>query len=279
LFLNKALRRSVVVPSETKPPITEVNVPSNHGKSSSEPIVVGKEKPAEEAIKEVDGGSIGKLETVVEEREEDVVKVVADKEAKRGTEKPRDDIPIGLRQKLLDACTKGLNGICVLRVGSEDIMLYQAFLAAQSPSFKETLLNDAEKAEKKMIVIEDAGVEAVKQFVEYVHLGEIGDLNGIAEEVHHLAEKFGVHELMKICAEHLPKPFNDENIIDRLIGAFKSDDEKQMKEALDYVAQPTNQMNFKGILLSDEWRVFFDENFDLAKKIMGAVFFKTKFLQ
>jgi hypothetical protein len=77
-----------------------------------------------------------------------------------------------------------------------------------------------------------------------------------------------------MCANYLV--LTEDNILDRLVIAFKNDIEILEQKTVDYVLEESNVGNLKTILQSDQWTELMKCDEELSHKILNGVFEKCK---
>ena len=77
------------------------------------------------------------------------------------------------------------------------------------------------------------------------------------------ANQYDIKPLVDLCRDHLGKSITKENIIDIVDAAFKTDDDKLLKKAINFIR--LNVADFKEDIA---WKDYMKSNPDCAAKIM-----------
>lgn len=100
----------------------------------------------------------------------------------------------------------------------EMIPCHAVILASRSSVFAAMLQHTMVEKQTKKINIKDASPNMVKIMMKHIYSGEIPeDINEVATDLIHIAEKYGLANLRNACAQVMMKDLNESNAINTLI--------------------------------------------------------------
>merc|ERR1711874_767610 len=141
----------------------------------------------------------------------------------------------------------------VLVCGDEKIPCHRIILSARSPVFKAMLENDMKEKHTNEISIPDSTPGMVKVMLKRIYDGEVpADINNIAGELIHNADKYGLELLTKACEEAFVEELTDGNavrtliIIDRYVPLSDV-----RKKVLEFIWD-----NARRVMKSEDWKQF-----------------------
>jgi len=104
----------------------------------------------------------------------------------------------------------------------------------------------------------------------WIYQVEIENVNEVAIDLYHVADKYDIGLLKKYCANFMGEHLSDENFPSRLILAYKFSEEHLKKFIIDFLQKGIG--NLKVLMASKEWIEFAHGDFNLAKKIVDDIF-------
>jgi hypothetical protein len=86
----------------------------------------------------------------------------------------------------------------VLKCGGQQVPCHRNILGARSSAFRQMLASNM--AEKGEVEIDDVKPEILRKVVEFIYTGEVGVMAGRAVELLYAADKYGLEDLVRLCA-------------------------------------------------------------------------------
>lgn len=94
-------------------------------------------------------------------------------------------------------------------------------LAANSPVFKAMLEVPMRESEKDSVTIEDIDSDTMLELLRFMYCGEVENIDKIAKELAHAAEKYDVENLKEFCGAAMIKDVSDDTILEYCSLAFR----------------------------------------------------------
>ncbi len=146
----------------------------------------------------------------------------------------------------------------------ETIFCHKFMLSARSPVLRMILSGDSKEAQTGVIEIGDSHPATIRQFVKFLYSEEIDKhctVDSLALLLH-LADKYNVETLTRICCQRLQSEMHKDNASDiiRLARMYKLDIEETAKE---YVAEKA-----KDVIKTDAWKDLLHSDPDVANDII-----------
>jgi len=117
--------------------------------------------------------------------------------------------------------------------------------------------------------IEDIKSETIDALIRWIYQVEVDNIEDIAMELYHAADKYDISFLKEKCIKILANSLSTENFAPRLILAHKFSEERLKKYILNFIREEYN--NLKRLMVSDEWMKLCSEDPGEAKKIVAEI--------
>jgi speckle-type POZ protein len=128
---------------------------------------------------------------------------------------------------------------CDLKIHADDgvtLNAHKTILIARSPVFSKMLTSNMKEATTNTVKIEDFDSKTLRELLRFIYCGQVQDLEAVAGNLVHAAEKYDLDELKKICIEQLAENVLGENVVETLIIADQvSGTEKLVKACVPIV--------------------------------------------
>jgi len=177
-----------------------------------------------------------------------------------------------LREKFFSFYTQGITGDCILETEEQSFTVSKPMLMAHSEVFERLFIKNMQDSCTDVAKVEGASPKVVEQFIKYLHLNKLEDLDLMAHELFILSDRYAVCNLKADCVKSLSKSLEKGNILDRLRLAFVYNDQDLKNFALSYITDYSSEGNFHYVLLTDEWQKLANVNKPLTDAITTAIF-------
>ena len=145
-----------------------------------------------------------------------------------------------LASKLFDG--KKFSDIKIICEG-KTIDCHKNVLGSQSDVFETMFLNmDMTEAKSGVIEIDDFKAETMETFINYLYIEEVKDVNLINTDLLHVADKYNVSGLLKLCSGHLKSNLSPNNALDVLLSAHQINQEELFRAASKFVHKNKGQL-------------------------------------
>lgn len=151
-----------------------------------------------------------------------------------------------------------------LYVKGKTFMAHRVILTARSPVFAAMFKHDTVENQTGVITISDCDPDSFQEFLKYVYCGELENISfRSALHLYKTADKYDVQELKQFCVEYMEYNLRAENVCDVIVLAEECEETGLLAAAQDFF-----NSNLGKILVTDEWKILFKNNFKLANKIL-----------
>jgi len=209
---------------------------------------------------------------------DDTVFICCDVKVSRSLKRKLSSSESNLREKLYSFYEDDTAEHCILHVPKKKFKVSKAVLIAQSEVFEKMFATDTKEKQENEVIITDATPEIMEQFIRYLYLQKIEDLDAISQDLFILADKYAVEPLKKDCVESMSKTFSKKNALERLKLAFAHNDSDLKEHILAYVCDKSSEGRFRDIVKTEEWANLAVKNKQLVNEISDAIFDKTGML-
>lgn len=122
-----------------------------------------------------------------------------------------------LIEDLENLMDKQLSCDTTLVASGEKIHAHKVILCARSPVFSALFSHDTKENKEKLITIEDAEPDTVKEMLRFMYTGRVQSLEKLAYELFSLSDKYALHGLREMCEESMCKNITIENAVNILV--------------------------------------------------------------
>ena len=144
---------------------------------------------------------------------------------------------------------------------------HRCVLGSQSNIFQAMILNmDMKEGASGEVEIKDVAVETMDMFLYYLYNEEVEDTKLVNTNLLFAAEKYYVPGLLKLCVQHLKASLSIDNVLDILLCAHLTNQEKLFNTASNFA------MKNKGKLTKTmEWKEMMETNPKLIATVLSNV--------
>ncbi len=155
----------------------------------------------------------------------------------------------------------------IVRCEGKDFKVHKAFLASQSPVFKNMLEVSMEGGESSVIEMSDTSLAVVSDLVDYFYKGKAPNIKTLARDLLNLAKKYKLRQLFTICENELKKEIEIDNALDILILADSHEADELKEACLSFIHLNSN---FAELQKTDKWNHLKEEHPGLVSKVIKA---------
>lgn len=171
-------------------------------------------------------------------------------------------------------------------VGQQSIMAHKNYLASCSKVFHSMFVHDTKEKQDGVVEIKDFNADVFENFIKYLYTFEIENMDGMAEELMLLADKYDIQCLKSQCENHLCQEMNVTDAIHFLFMAKKLNLSGLEQKALFIIKSDpeiTESPDFSKLFGYSDFKeefiqeVFTDTNAandDIRKAVLGAIIAK-----
>jgi len=175
-----------------------------------------------------------------------------------------------VEQTMLELHSSGYSDV-VIQVENKEFKTSKIILMANSGVFQRMFsCSRSTEAQTGIVKIEDEKPNVIEALLRWICQVEISNMNEVAEGLYRTADKYEIDLLKEKCAKAMIKSLSNENLLPRLILAYKHSDEKLKKRVLEFLREDSK--NVQSLMASDEWIKFAVEDPDLRKEIVADIF-------
>uniref|UniRef100_A0A0N5B3Y0 BTB domain-containing protein n=1 Tax=Strongyloides papillosus TaxID=174720 RepID=A0A0N5B3Y0_STREA len=138
-----------------------------------------------------------------------------------------------------------------IKVGSTQIKVHKAVLAARSSSFHDIFNCNLRESRADVIEIEDFRVEVVKEMLRYIYTDEVSDIRNMASELFVIAVKYKLDRLKAISEHYMCNTLTFENVFERFSLSETYSTETLKESCKEFILE-----NAGWLTKTEEWREF-----------------------
>jgi len=120
-------------------------------------------------------------------------------------------------------------------------------LTARSPVFKAMFQHDNKESQSNVVEIKDIESKVLEEILHYIHTGDAPNIKNLAKDLLAAADFYQLDQLKTRCQELLSESLDPENAIEMLYLSEKFSAQKLRIEALKFVANNSNSVNWKDL--------------------------------
>lgn len=131
----------------------------------------------------------------------------------------------------------------------EDIPVHKNVLASRSQVFAAMMETKLKEGEEKKAVIDDIDSKSLKEFLRFLYCGRVNEIETVATDLIHAAEKYGLKDLKPLCVQSMIKTISMDNAIETFIIADLHGESYLKKFSLDYI-----MWNYEELKDHESWK-------------------------
>merc|ERR1719481_119879 len=134
-----------------------------------------------------------------------------------------------------------------LTCGDASFKCNKFMLTARSPVFKAMFQHDNKESQSNVVEIKDIESKVLEEILHYIHTGDAPNIKNRAKDLLAAADFYQLEQLKTSCQELLSESLDPENAIEMLYLSEKFSAQKLRIEALKFVANNSNSVNWKDL--------------------------------
>ncbi|CAG9533245.1 unnamed protein product [Cercopithifilaria johnstoni] len=184
---------------------------------------------------------------------------------------PLDDFDekneVSIRDSLKDMLDSELFADCTIKVGNKTLKAHRCILGQHSEVFRSMFAQESMlEAQKGIIDIQDSRFEPVRAMVDYIYTGSTDLVEGYAEDVLAIADKYAILPLKEQCERYLSTTINCKNVASTAVFA-----DTYSASILKQACTKYMSLHHRDVLRSAEWKQMKRERSELANDLLESV--------
>ncbi|MFH4978208.1 hypothetical protein AB6A40_004917 [Gnathostoma spinigerum] len=172
-----------------------------------------------------------------------------------------------LRESLKEMLDTELFADCTIKVGNKTLKAHRCILGQHSEVFRSMFAQESMlEAQRGVIDIQDSRFEPVRAMIDYIYTGSTELVEGYAEDVLAIADKYAVLSLKEQCERYLAATINIKNVASTAIFADTFSASILKQACIRFM-----KLHHRDILRSSEWKQMRRERSELANDLLESV--------
>jgi len=126
------------------------------------------------------------------------------------------------------------------------------------------------EAKTEIMKIEDTKPEVIDALIRWIYQVGIENMEEIGMELYKVADKYAIGPLKNKCVKIMAKSLSKDNLMPRLVLAYKFSEEKLKQHVLNFLREDNKSLTV--LMASDQWFDFRVEDPKKAKEILADIF-------
>uniref|UniRef100_F1L222 BTB and MATH domain-containing protein 42 n=2 Tax=Ascaris TaxID=6251 RepID=F1L222_ASCSU len=178
-----------------------------------------------------------------------------------------DKSELSIRDSLKEMLDNELFADCCIKVGNKTLRAHRCILGQHSEVFRSMFAQECMvEAQKGVIDIQDCRFEPVRAMIDYIYTGSTELVEGYAEDVLAIADKYAILPLKEQCERYLATTINSKNVASTAVFADTYSASILKQACTRYMMQ-----HHRDVLRSAEWKQMKRERSELANDLLESV--------